>query len=87
MTSTDIPHRDEPQEAGVPDAAAHAASDEARALAALEALDPPADFPEPDLTENARTVLERRYLIRDEAGALVETPRQLFWRVARTVAR
>ncbi|MEL6715698.1 MAG: hypothetical protein AAFP86_18095, partial [Planctomycetota bacterium] len=69
MTSTDIPHRDDPKEAGVPDVAA-------ASLSALEALDPPADFPEPDLTENARTVLERRYLIRDEGGALVETPRQ-----------
>ena len=33
------------------------------------------------------TVLERRYLIRDEAGEVVESPRQLFWRVARTVAK
>lgn len=56
------------------------------ALAALESVDPPADLAEPDLTENARTVLERRYLAREE-GAPVETPRQLFWRVARTVAR
>ncbi len=56
-------------------------------LVALERIDPPADLAEPDLTENARTVLERRYLIRDEAGDLSESPRQLFWRVARTVAK
>lgn len=59
----------------------------ASSLAALERIDPPEDLAEPDLTENASTVLERRYLIRDEAGEVVESPRQLFWRVARTVAK
>src|SRR5512137_568278 len=38
------------------------------------------------LSENARHVLERRYLLRDEAGAVVETPGALFRRVARAVA-
>jgi ribonucleoside-diphosphate reductase alpha chain len=38
------------------------------------------------LTENARHVLERRYLLRDDAGAVVETPEELFRRVARAVA-
>jgi ribonucleoside-diphosphate reductase alpha chain len=38
------------------------------------------------LSDNARTVLERRYLIKDEAGRAAETPADLFWRVARTVA-
>jgi ribonucleoside-diphosphate reductase alpha chain len=38
------------------------------------------------LTENALHVLERRYLLRDERGAVVETPDQLFRRVARAVA-
>jgi len=38
------------------------------------------------LSPNAVTVLEKRYLIKDEAGQPVETPRDLFWRVARTVA-
>lgn len=47
---------------------------------------PPADLPDPDLSENARIVLRRRYLRRDEDGAVTETPRQLFWRVARHVA-
>ncbi|OFZ52949.1 MAG: ribonucleoside-diphosphate reductase, adenosylcobalamin-dependent [Bdellovibrionales bacterium RIFOXYC1_FULL_54_43] len=40
----------------------------------------------PRLTENARTVLERRYLWRDEKGALSETPAELFARVAQAVA-
>jgi ribonucleoside-diphosphate reductase alpha chain len=38
------------------------------------------------LSPNAITVLEKRYLIKDESGAPVESPRDLFWRVARTVA-
>jgi ribonucleoside-diphosphate reductase alpha chain len=38
------------------------------------------------LSPNAITVLEKRYLLKDETGAPVESPRDLFWRVARTVA-
>ncbi|MSQ35685.1 MAG: adenosylcobalamin-dependent ribonucleoside-diphosphate reductase [Dehalococcoidia bacterium] len=38
------------------------------------------------LSDNARTVLERRYLLRDAAHALVETPEQLFARVAEAIA-
>ncbi len=38
------------------------------------------------LTENARTVLERRYLLRDERGAVVETPEGMLARVASAVA-
>ena len=37
-------------------------------------------------SENARTVLERRYLLRDEAGALRETAEQLIERVATAIA-
>ena len=37
-------------------------------------------------TENARTVLARRYLLRDGEGRVVETPEQLLQRVARAVA-
>ncbi len=39
-----------------------------------------------DLSKNARTVLEKRYLIKDETGKPVETPERLFWRVATVVA-
>ncbi|MDP6539626.1 MAG: adenosylcobalamin-dependent ribonucleoside-diphosphate reductase [Planctomycetota bacterium] len=54
----------------------------------LEACDPPADLVTPDLTANAVSVLERRYLKKDpETGEVVETPQQLFWRVATCVAR
>ncbi len=38
------------------------------------------------LSDNARVVLERRYLARDAAGKLIETPEQLFRRVAHNIA-
>ena len=41
---------------------------------------------EVQLSPNAVTVLEKRYLIKDDGGRPIETPRDLFWRVARTVA-
>src|SRR5437868_1500799 len=39
------------------------------------------------LSPNAITVLEKRYLVKDESGAPVESPSDLFWRVARTIAQ
>ena len=39
-----------------------------------------------ELTENAGRVLESRYLLRGPSGEVVETPGELFGRVARTVA-
>src|SRR5689334_6564158 len=50
-------------------------------------LRPPEGLPEPNLTRNARTVLERRYLHRKDGGEPLETPGGAFWRVAREVAR
>jgi ribonucleoside-diphosphate reductase alpha chain len=38
------------------------------------------------LTSNARTVLEKRYLVKDAAGRPVERPEDMFWRVATVVA-
>src|SRR5262249_50301643 len=38
------------------------------------------------LSPNAITVLEKRYLIRDEKGKPTEQAEDLFWRVARTIA-
>ncbi len=39
-----------------------------------------------DLSANALTVLERRYLIKDDQGKPTEQSADLFWRVARTIA-
>ncbi|HKV52156.1 MAG TPA: LAGLIDADG family homing endonuclease, partial [Gemmatimonadaceae bacterium] len=38
------------------------------------------------LNKNARTVLEKRYLVKDETGKPTERPEDLFWRVATVVA-
>jgi ribonucleoside-diphosphate reductase alpha chain len=38
------------------------------------------------LSANARTVLEKRYLVKNEKGKPVEQPEDLFWRVATVVA-
>ena len=38
------------------------------------------------LNQNARTVIEKRYLIKDATGKPTEQPEDMFWRVARTVA-
>jgi ribonucleoside-diphosphate reductase alpha chain len=38
------------------------------------------------LSANARTVLEKRYLVRDKTGKPTETVEEMFWRVATTVA-
>jgi len=46
----------------------------------------PADLAEPGLSENARTVLARRYLKKNDRGEPIEGPRDLFWRVADVVA-
>ena len=50
-----------------------------------EALPPELDR-EIQLSDNALTVLRKRYLLRGPDGEPVETPAQMFWRVARVVA-
>lgn len=43
-------------------------------------------LPDPDLTDNAREVLKRRYLKKDAPDNPIETPKDMFWRVARVIA-
>jgi ribonucleoside-diphosphate reductase alpha chain len=38
------------------------------------------------LSQNARTVLQKRYLTKDASGKPVERPEDMFWRVATVVA-
>jgi ribonucleoside-diphosphate reductase alpha chain len=46
----------------------------------------PRDLPRAELSDNARLVLARRYLKKDEAGNPTEEPETMFWRVARVIA-
>lgn len=39
-----------------------------------------------NLTDIARTVLKKRYLLKNEHGDVIETPETMFWRVAETIA-
>ncbi|MDI6799776.1 MAG: adenosylcobalamin-dependent ribonucleoside-diphosphate reductase [Actinomycetota bacterium] len=45
------------------------------------------DYPETKLSENAVEVLRERYLLKDEQGKVLESPDELFARVAETVAK
>ena len=46
----------------------------------------PHDLAAAGLSENARIVLARRYLKKDEAGHPTEEPETMFWRIARVIA-
>ncbi|MBW1645250.1 MAG: vitamin B12-dependent ribonucleotide reductase [Deltaproteobacteria bacterium] len=46
----------------------------------------PAGAPIPEFADNAMTVLERRYLKKDDQGNVLEQPQEMLWRVARTIA-
>jgi len=47
---------------------------------------PPTDLPPAQLSDNARIVLAKRYLKKDESGEPIEEPEAMFWRVARVIA-
>ncbi len=46
----------------------------------------PAKAPKPQFADNAIAVLERRYLIKDVDGKVIEKPQDMLWRVASTIA-
>ena len=54
-------------------------------MAEFNTQPPPGEAPV--LTENAVTILQSRYLIKDEQGNCIETPAQMFSRVASLVAK
>ena len=51
-------------------------------VADSRAIEVVAREPDPKLSENALRVLQKRYLRKDDKGKVVETPRELFARVA-----
>jgi len=57
-----------------------------RTLPVAKRRQPRADAAATTLSDNARLVLERRYLAKDARGKLAETPAQLFRRVAHNIA-
>jgi len=46
----------------------------------------PANAITPNFTDNALTVLNKRYLMKDQHGKVTETPQDMLWRVAKTIA-
>ncbi|MGI9038652.1 MAG: ribonucleotide reductase N-terminal alpha domain-containing protein, partial [Gemmatimonadota bacterium] len=52
----------------------------------IDSGDTPNDLPRPRLTENAITVLGKRYLRKNDDLELIEEPKDMFWRVARVIA-
>ena len=50
-------------------------------------INEPADgLPAPNLTDNAVAILNGRYVKKDDQGNLLETPKQMFWRIAEFVS-
>src|SRR5207244_6837060 len=56
-------------------------------VAESRALEVLAHEPDPKLTDNALRVLQKRYLKKDDKGRVIETPKELFARVAWNLAQ
>ncbi len=52
----------------------------------MPAVTIPADLPAPQLNQNAKLVLSKRYLRKGPEGEPMETEQELFWRVAQAIA-
>jgi ribonucleoside-diphosphate reductase alpha chain len=53
----------------------------------MSKLKMPANLPDPIINENAKIVLKRRYQRKDTDGVVYETTKELFWRVASSIAK
>ncbi|MCA9379667.1 adenosylcobalamin-dependent ribonucleoside-diphosphate reductase [Candidatus Dojkabacteria bacterium] len=49
-------------------------------------VDPPKGLSEPNIAPNSLEVMKKRHLLKDSKGEAIETPRQMFWRVATAMA-
>lgn len=49
-------------------------------------IDPLKDLPQPQIAPNSLEVMKKRHLLRNSKGEVVESPAQMFWRVASAMA-
>lgn len=47
----------------------------------------PKDLFDPELSENSLSIMKKRHLLKDKNGDPKETPKDMFWRVARSMAK
>lgn len=52
----------------------------------MDLIPMPSDLPDPEFNPNAEIVLRKRYLRKGEDGEPMEDPKQLFWRIAASIA-
>lgn len=52
----------------------------------MDLMKMPADLPEVNLNPNSQVVLKKRYLRKGEDGKPIENPKEMFWRVAASIA-